>query len=483
MLNRPTQAKIVCTVGPASEDPSVLRAMLDAGMDVARLNFSHGSPQWHAEAVQRLRELEAERGVPLGIIADLQGPRIRVGKIAGGKVTLTEGEEIDVVAEPVEGGPGLIPSDYDLLPQDVQPGTRILLDDGLLELKVLSVEGKRVRCRVVTGGELYEHKGMNLPGIAVSAPTLTEKDREDLEFALSLGVDYVALSFVRRAADVGELRRLIQQMGGRAGVIAKLEKPEALSELDDIIRASDAVMVARGDLGVEMAPERVPLVQKRIISRCMAFRVPVITATQMLDSMRERPRPTRAEVADVANAILDGTDAVMLSGETSAGRYPVESVRMMESIVREVEQYQAQQPHLQVQVAEGGERLTYSDAVARAAAQTAEITQARLIVAFTQSGWTARLISKCRSRVPVVAATPDVSTARRCTLYWGVRPMVIEHAADTEEMFGLVERMCREKRFAAAGDTIVVTSGAPVGVAGTTNMMRLHQLEVNAQGL
>lgn len=476
MHTKPTRTKIVCTIGPASEDPVVLKAMLDAGMDVARLNLSHGNHQWHETVIRRIREIEAGRDVPLGIIADLQGPRIRVGKIAGGKMTLTEGEEVDVVAEAIEGGPGVIPSDYDQLAEDVQPGARILLDDGLLELRVLSVKGKRVRCQVVTGGELYEHKGMNLPGVAVSAPSLTAKDREDLEFALALGVDYVALSFVRRASDIGELRSLINQMGGRAGVIAKLEKPEALSELDEIIRASDAVMVARGDLGIEMPPERVPLVQKRIISRCMSFRVPVITATQMLDSMRERPRPTRAEVADVANAILDGTDAVMLSGETSAGRYPVESVRMMESIVREVEEYQSHRPHLHVEAAEGSERLTYSDAVARAAAQTAEVTAARLIVAFTQSGWTARLISKCRSRVPTVAATPDLSTARRCTLYWGVTPVVIPQAADTEEMLHIVERMCREKGYVGAGDTIVVTSGAPVGVSGTTNMMRLHQM-------
>lgn len=476
MLTRPTKTKIICTVGPASQDPSVLRAMLDAGMDVARLNFSHGDREWHAATVRCLRELEAQRGAPLGIIADLQGPRIRVGKIAGGKMMLPEGEEVDLVAEPIEGGPGVIPSDYDRLADDVQPGARILLDDGLLELKVLSVSGKRVRCQVVTGGELLEHKGMNLPGVSVSAPTLTEKDREDLDFALGLGVDYIALSFVRRASDMAELRSLIEQKGGRAGVIAKLEKPEALSDLDNILRASDAVMVARGDLGVEMAPEQVPLVQKKIISRCMDFRVPVITATQMLDSMRERPWPTRAEVADVANAILDGTDAVMLSGETSAGRYPVQSVRMMERIVREAEQYQARQPHLQVGTPEGSEGLTYSDAVARAAAQTAEITGARLIVAFTQSGWTARLISKCRSMVPAVAATPDVSTARRCTLYWGVTPVLIDHAADIDEMFDIVEQMCRDRGLATEGDTIVVTSGAPVGIAGTTNMMHLHKL-------
>ncbi|MCX7600133.1 MAG: pyruvate kinase [Armatimonadetes bacterium] len=476
MLIRPTKTKIICTVGPASEEPAILRAMLDAGMDLARLNFSHGNHDWHAAAIRRLRELEAERGVPLGIIADLQGPRIRVGKIAGGKITLTEGEEVDLVAEPVVGCPGVIPSDYEGLAEDVQPGARILLDDGLLELKVLSVSGKSVRCRVVTGGELLEHKGMNLPGVAVSAPALTDKDREDLQFALASGVDYVALSFVQHASDIVELRALIEQLGGKAGVIAKLEKPEALAELDDLIRASDAVMVARGDLGVEMAPERVPLVQKQVISRCMAFRVPVITATQMLDSMREHPRPTRAEVADVANAILDGTDAVMLSGETSAGRYPVESVRMMERIVREAEQYQAQQPHLQVSAPEGGERLTYSDAVARAAAQTAEATGARLIVAFTQSGWTARLVSKCRSAVPAVAATPEISTARRCALFWGITPVVIDQAADGDEMVSLVERMCHEKQLAAAGDTIVVTSGAPVGVPGTTNLMRLHKL-------
>jgi pyruvate kinase len=472
----PTRSKIVCTIGPASQDDATLAAMLEAGMDVARLNFSHGDHAWHGAAIERLRAVEAARGVPLAIIADLQGPRIRVGRIAGGSMTLREGEEVVVTTEPVEGGPGLIPSDYDLLPADVSPGARILLDDGLLELSVLAVDGPRVKCRVVFGGILAEHKGMNLPGVAVSAPTITDRDRADLEFALAHGVDYVGLSFVRSGEDVLGLRQLISSLGGQAGIVAKLERPEAVAALDDIIRASDAVMVARGDLGVEMAPEQVPVIQRRVVARCMAFRKPVIIATQMLESMVTNPRPTRAEVADVANAIFDGADAVMLSAETSVGHYPVESVGMMERIAREAEAYQAAQPHLTVDVAEGSETLTFSDAVARAAARTAEATCARLMVAFTQSGWTARLLSKCRSSVPAVAATPDPSTARRCSLYWGVCPMLVDRAGGTDEMFALVDRLCVERGLAAPGDTVVITSGAPIGVAGTTNVMRLHKV-------
>ena len=472
----PNRTKIVCTVGPASEDPEVLEAMLDAGMDLVRLNFSHADHDWHRATLEKVRELERRRGTFIGVIADLQGPRIRVGRIEGGKTVLRSGDTVTLTIRPVVGSGSLIPTDYTALTRDVKPGDRILLDDGLLELQVQQVAGDDVVCRVVVGGELREHSGMNLPGVKISVPSLTDKDREDLAFALEHGVDFVALSFVRSADEVVELKDIIRDFGAQTHVIAKLEKPEALEDLDRIVRAADAVMVARGDLGVELPPETVPLAQKRIIACCMTHRKPVITATQMLDSMRERPRPTRAEVTDVANAILDGTDAVMLSGETAIGRYPVEAVSMMARIAYETEKYQAGLPHLATEVASDVEQLVVADAVARSAAETAENLRARLIVAFTQSGWTARLISKCRAAIPVVAATPDARTARRCSLYWGVTALLVEPAGSTDEMLRAVEQLCREQGLAEVGDTIVVTAGTPAGRPGTTNMMKIEKV-------
>jgi pyruvate kinase len=449
--------------------------MLDAGMDVARLNFSHGEHEWHAAMIDRLRALEAARSQPIGILADLQGPRMRVGKLRGGAMTLFAGSTVTLTTEAVEGADGLIPSDYELLPADVHPGSRILLVDGLLELRVESVAAPHVVCTVVTGGVLADHKGMNLVGVEVSAPALSEKDRADLAFAVAHGVDFIALSFVRKPSDVEELRTALRDLGSDAQIVAKLEKPEALADLDGLLAVTDAVMVARGDLGVEMPPEQVPIAQKRIIARCMAFRKPVIVATQMLESMCTSPRPTRAEVADVANAVLDGADAVMLSEETAAGQYPVEAVRMMDAIVREAEGYQATLPHLATALADVSERLTFSDAVARAAAETAEKVGAGLIAAFTESGFTARLVSKCRSSVPAVAVTPNVATARRCTLYWGVTSALVDRQLDPLAMVSDVETLCLRGGL-ACGATIVITWEMPAGTSGATNMMRLHQI-------
>jgi len=449
--------------------------MVEAGMDLARLNLSHGDRQWHTAIVEKLRGVEQKAGVFLGIVADLHGPRIRVGRLLSGSVCLRSGADVTLTTEDCLGSADLVPVDYPLLAQDVAEGQRILLDDGLLELCVTDIEGQRVHCRVVNGGELREDKGLNLPGATISMPTITDRDREDLFFALDLGVDYIALSFVRSADDVRELRELIGQAGADARIIAKLEKPEALDDLDAILEESDAIMIARGDLGVEMRPEQVPLVQKHIITRCMAFRKPVITATQMLDSMRWNPRPTRAEVADVANAILDGTDAVMLSGETAIGKYPIEAVRMMTSIGTETEAYQARLLRLQPEVAETEERLIVADAVAHAAAQTATKLRAKLIVAFTQSGWTARLVSKCRAPMPVVAATPVVATARRCSLYWGVTPLLMEPTQSTDAMIAAVSIACRQRGLADVGDTLVFTAGSPMR-PGTTNSMLVEKV-------
>lgn len=470
-----SRTKVVCTLGPACEDEETLGAMVEAGMDVARLNFSHGDHEWHRQAIERIRAVEERTGAHIGIIADLQGPRLRVGRLKGGEQRLSAGDEVILTTEDVVGDGNIIPVAFPSLPRDVDEGQRVLLDDGLLELVVLSTSERRVKCQVVTGGVLKEEKGINLPGARVSVRAVTAKDIEDVEFALERGVDWIAQSFVRSAQDVLELKEFIRSKGLDTPVIAKLEKPEALEELDAIICAADAIMVARGDMGVEMEPEKVPVAQKRIIARCMAFRTPVITATQMLDSMRENPRPTRAEATDVANAILDGTDAVMLSGETAVGKYPVQAVEMMVRIATQAERYQQQREHLMTDVEDTGERMMVADAVARAAAETAEKLGARLIVAFTQSGWTARLVSKCRAMVPIVAATPEPATARRCSLYWGVTPVIIAPTRSTDAMIEAVSRVCLEKGLVRRADTIVITAGSPLQ-PGTTNTMRVEKV-------
>ncbi len=466
--------KIICTIGPASADPQVLRALIEAGADAVRLNFSHGDHDSHQEAFTLVRQAADALGELVAIIADLQGPKIRTGRLqGGGPVELSAGTELTITTQECIGDARCISTTYEALPHDVKPGDRILLDDGLLELQVLSTDAETVNCQVITGGPLGEHKGINLPGVWVSAPALTDKDRQDLAFAVDLGADYIALSFVRSADDMEQARQAIAEAGGDQPIIAKLEKPEAMQELDAIIAASDAVMIARGDLGVELPPERVPILQKQIIRACCDQRMPVITATQMLDSMREHPRPTRAEASDVANAIFDGTDAVMLSGETAIGKYPVESVTMMRRIVSAAEQEQMSGQHLRTDELTAGS-LDFSDALSRAAAKTAEHIGARAIVAFTQSGSTARLASKCRPRVPIIAATPLATTARRCNLYWGVRPLLIEPVHNTDEMLERIEQQTVAMGVAEPGDVLVITAGTPIGQRGTTNMMKLQ---------
>ena len=471
-LENPTT--IIATLGPATEDDDVLRGIIQAGADLVRLNFSHGDRQSHQEAYRRVRRCEQETGRFIGVIADLQGPKIRTGRlVGGGPVHLHAGGILTITTQDIIGTAERVSTTYAGLPDDLNPGDRFLMDDGLLELRVTAVSPPEVRCEVLTGGPLGERKGINLPGIKISSPTLTAKDRADLEFAVKLGVDYVALSFVRSAGDLELIREAIAALGSDVPVIAKLEKPEAIAELEQIIAVADAVMVARGDLGVEMPPESVPMLQKRIIRECARRRVPVITATQMLDSMREHPRPTRAEASDVANAILDGTDAVMLSGETAIGRYPVQSVAMMRRIAQSAEEDLLSGPLLRT-ASEAGRRLGFSDALGRAAVQAAEDVATVAIVAFTQSGFTARLASKCRPRVPILAATPLLETARRCTLYWAVKPVLIEHFEDTDAMFEGIEQRVREMGVAKPGDVIVVTAGSPIGERGTTNMMKLQ---------
>ncbi len=472
-LEKENRTKIVATLGPASRDEEVLRNLIKEGADAVRLNFSHGDYDDHLQYVQGVRTVAAACQRHTAIIADLQGPKIRTGRLVGGTpIQLVAGGELVITVEDIPGTGERVSTTYQSLPDDVKPGDRIFVDDGKMELEALATTASQVRCKIIIGGLLGEHKGINLPGVAISAPALTDKDRRDLQFALENQVDYVALSFVRSADDLRELKALIQDAGADIPVIAKLEKPEAIRHLDEILDVADAVMVARGDLGVELPPEQVPVLQKQIINLCSRLRKPVITATQMLDSMRDHPRPTRAETSDVANAIFDGTDAVMLSGETAIGQYPVESVAMMRRIAAAAEQEQLAGRHLRTETT--SEFLDFADALSRAAARIAEDVKANAIIAFTQSGSTARLASKCRPRCPIVAATPLASTARRSSLYWGVYPMLIEPARSTDDMIAEIERRVRDLGVVKSGDVAIITAGSPIGAPGTTNMMKLQ---------
>ncbi len=473
-LAKHNRTKIVATLGPASCDEATLRALIEEGVDAVRLNFSHGDQSEHLEYIRKVRATAVACGSHLAVIADLQGPKIRTGQLEQGEpVELTPGEEIVITTDETPGTTQRVSTTYQSLPDDVKSGDRIFVDDGKMELEVLATAPTEVRCQVVIGGWLGEHKGINLPGVAISAPALTAKDHQDLQFALENGADYIALSFVRSADDLREVKTHIQEFGADTPVIAKLEKPEAIDELDEIVSVADAIMIARGDLGVELPPEEVPILQKEIIRLCSRLRKPVITATQMLDSMRDNPRPTRAETSDVANAIFDGTDAVMLSGETAIGKYPVESVAMMRRIAASADAQQLAGQHLRTEPPVIPEFLDFADALSRSAARIAEHVKANAIIAFTQSGSTARLASKCRPCCPIIAATPLESTARRCSLYWGVQPILLKPIDNTDEMIAAVQQHTRELGLVRSGDVVIITAGTP-GQPGTTNMMKLQ---------
>ncbi len=465
--------KIICTIGPATESEDMLRGLMENGMDVVRLNMSHGERAWHTETFARVRKVAEELGRHIGVIMDLQGPRIRVGDLEGGQAELKEGAECAITSEKVVGTAERFSTTYELLGGDCETGDRILIDDGLIELRVRAADGKQVECEVVHGGTLLPHKGMNLPGVNVSAPALSDKDLEDLEMGLELGVDFVALSFVRGPEDVHLLREQIDARGSGAHIISKLEKPEAIEKLGEIVDASHAVMVARGDLAVETAPEQVPVLQKRIIEACAAAHKPVIIATQMLDSMRENPTPTRAEASDVANAILDGADVVMMSGETAIGKFPLEATRMMRRIAVVAENALFEGTHLLTDWSRGQE-FSFGEAVSRAAVEAAEEVGAKALIAFTQSGSTARRASKCRPSVPIIAATPLAETARCCSLYWGVAPILVGPARSTDEQIELVDARLQELGLLKRGEAVVITAGTPIGLRGTTNTMKLH---------
>lgn len=466
------RTKIVATIGPASRSPEVLERLIRAGVDVVRLNFSHGTHEQHLEVIQRVRAIAARLERSVALLQDLSGPKIRTGKVRGGEIELRDGARLAITTdEAVEGTPELIATTYDPLPRDVRAGDRILLDDGNLELRVLASAGQRVECEVVHGGTLKSNKGMNLPGVSLSTPALTEKDRRDLAFGLAQGVDYVALSFVRQAADVAECKALIAAAGARTPVIAKIEKREAVNDLAGVLEVTDGVMVARGDLGVELSTEEVPTLQKRIIQMANGAGKVVITATQMLESMIENARPTRAEASDVANAILDGTDAIMLSAETASGRFPEEAVETMARIARYTEQhYGLRGPQRVV-----GTGSTVARSLARVAATVAEELDCRLIVAFTESGQTARLVSAFRPQAVIAAVTFNESTYRQLALWWGVLPVRSEFAQTTDEMVVRGEALLREKGLVQAGDTILMLGGQS-HTAGATNMLRVHAI-------
>jgi pyruvate kinase len=474
------RTKIVCTLGPATSSEEKLEQLIRAGMNVARLNFSHGTHEEHLQVLQRVRAIAARLGCPIAILQDLQGPKIRTGVLQDGKpVTLVDNTQVTITTLDIVGNGQVVSTTYKALPQDVKPGDRILLDDGLLELRVASANESDVRCLVVHGGTLGEHKGINLPGVAVSSPALTEKDRDDLRFGIEHGVDYVALSFVRSPEDVREAQRLMKQyvseMYGEGDardipLIAKIEKPEAIDHLDEILAVTGGVMVARGDLGVEMPPEKVPLIQKHLIARCNQHGLPVITATQMLESMVTNPRPTRAEVNDVSNSILDGTDAVMLSAETSVGAFPVEAVQMMARIALETEaSYHVAGPPIH-------KHRSLAQAVSHAARALAEDTNVQAIVVLTRTGNSARLISKDRPRVPILAYTPSELVYHQLALWWGVWPNRIDMRGTTEELITLVEERLQDDRLVQRGEYVVIMGGMPIASQARTNFVKLHRV-------
>lgn len=469
------RAKIVCTLGPATDNQEVLSALLTAGMDVARLNFSHGSHAEHARRLRMVRETAAMCGKAVAIMQDLQGPKIRTGALEAGKrVELREGATVIITTRAVPSSDRYISTTFQRLPQEVNPGNSILLSDGLIELRVEEVKGTEVRCRVVNGGELGEHQGINLPGVELRISALTKKDREDLEFGIQHRVDYIALSFVRRADDVLALKRILARAERSIPVVAKLEKPEAIDHLDDILRATDAVMVARGDLGVELPPEMVPAIQKQIINRASAMKVPVITATQMLESMTVHPRPTRAEASDVANAVIDGTDALMLSGETATGHYPVRAVEMMARIISVTEG--AQRSTASRDGWERAEALDVPEAICETVAHMTSELHLKAVAVFTQSGSSARLISKYRPRVPVFAFSPFDNVMRRTALYWGVSPVHMKRLQSTDRMVEAAARRLREMGVVNQGEFIAVIAGNPIARRGSTNILKVHKI-------
>ena len=471
-MRRHRRAKIVATVGPASASPEMLKALFLAGVDTFRLNFSHGTQDGHAKVHAAIRALEQEAGRPIGILMDLQGPKIRVGTLRDGKITVKSGESIRFVKSGADGDRSAIPLPHPEIFAAIAPDHDLLIDDGRVRVRVTGIGDDTIDAKVIVGGTISNHKGVNLPGTVLDLSPLTPKDRSDLEFGLRLGVDWVALSFVQRPSDVIEARGLI---GDRAGVMVKIEKPAALDRIDDIIQLSDAVMVARGDLGVEIPPEDVPGRQKELVRACRLAVKPVIVATQMLDSMVAAPTPTRAEASDVATAVYDGADAVMLSAESATGLYPRETVEMMDRIITSTEQHKMYRSL--IEATQPGEEQTAPHAVATAASDLATVIHSKAIVAYTSSGTTAARVARKRPSQPILAITPSLATSRRLCLLWGAHSVFSEDVNSYEEMVDRESRLSRSQGFAAVGDLLVVVAGIPFAQAGTTNNIRVLKLE------
>ncbi len=476
------KTKIVCTIGPASESIEKLTQLMEAGMNVCRLNFSHGDHEEHAARIKNIREAAAKLDKTVAILLDTKGPEIRTHNFVNGSAELVEGSEVTISMEEVEGTAEKFSVTYKGLAEDVHPGSKILLDDGLIGLEVLQVEKGEIRARVMNNGTIKNKKGVNVPGVSVNLPGITEKDANDILFGIEQGVDFIAASFVRRASDVLEIRELLEENNAtHIQIIPKIENQEGVDNIAEILEVSDGLMVARGDLGVEIPAEVVPLVQKDLIKRCNALGKPVITATQMLDSMQRNPRPTRAEASDVANAIFDGTDAIMLSGETAAGEYPVESVQTMHNIASRTETALQHKKLLRSTSEQTGNTMT--EAISQSVAHTALNLDAKAIVAPTESGFTARMISKYRPKAPIIAVTSNDFVARRLSLVWGVTAQLSKPAAHTDEMLEIAVQEALASTLVKQGDLVVITAGVPVGESGTTNMMKIHVVgDVLAKG-
>ncbi|MGA2023941.1 MAG: pyruvate kinase [Steroidobacteraceae bacterium] len=475
-MRRQRHAKIVATLGPASSDLQCIQALVNAGADIFRLNFSHGTQDQHKERVDIIRRIERESGRPISILLDLQGPKLRIGSFAQGPITLEAGASFRLDLDPTAGGLERAPLPHREIFAAIHPGTELLLDDGKIRLLIEECGPDYANTRVLVGGALSERKGVNVPGVILPLSALTPKDRKDLEFGLDLGVDWVALSFVQRPEDITEVRALV---AGRVAIMAKLEKPAAVQCLDDIVAVSDSVMVARGDLGVEMAAEQVPSIQKRIVRACRAAGIPVIVATQMLESMITAPVPTRAEASDVATAVYDGADAVMLSAESASGKYPVEAVAMMNRIIVQVES----DPYYRtvIDASHSWPERSIADAICGALRKTASLLHVTAIVTYTRSGYTSRRAARERPAAPVLSITPNLQIARRLALVWGVHSVHTEGIKDIAEMVNKALATAHSEQFAKPGDYIVIAAGMPFGSAGTTNLLHIVQVPIEPE--
>ncbi|MCM3702965.1 pyruvate kinase [Paenibacillus macerans] len=469
------KTKIVCTIGPSSESLENIKKLIMAGMNVARLNFSHGDFEEHGGRIKTIRQASAELGKSIAILLDTKGPEIRTGKLKEEPIELVQDEFITLTTEEILGDKNRISITYKELPGDVEAGSTILIDDGLIGLTVVDIQGTEIKCRIVNGGTIKSKKGVNVPGVDISLPGITEKDANDIKFGIEQGIDFIAASFVRKASDVLEIRQLLEKHNAtHIQIISKIENQQGVDNLDEILEVSDGLMVARGDLGVEIPAEDVPLVQKRMIEKCNRVGKPVITATQMLDSMQRNPRPTRAEASDVANAIFDGTDAIMLSGETAAGKYPVESVLTMARIAEKAE---SGLEYREIFIKQSNaQQTTVTEAISQAVANSALELNAKAIITSTETGYTARMVSKYRPKAPIIAVTTEDQTLRRLALNWGVTPVKGEVASSTDEMFDKAMKGGLDSGVVKEGDLVVITAGVPLGRSGSTNLIKIGQI-------